>query len=182
LGPPGIDGKFGPFTEGAVKKYQTDNNLLVDGKVGPETWGSICSKINAQQISSTQSQQQQGQGQTSDPKALLDGMTDPQTSELANLLLSDNLEAAIDVLFQLRSLTDSSAGGSSEDDLIVASDAQQRILSETDDFILALEKQGPGYDEQGNFRSTLPPNSSEPVLLAEQPEGSFSDDSAGFFG
>jgi len=41
LGIHGIDGKFGPDTKNAVKKYQKDNNLKVDGTVGPETYDSI---------------------------------------------------------------------------------------------------------------------------------------------
>lgn len=35
------DSIFGPITETAVKKYQKDNNLKVDGIVGKETWGSL---------------------------------------------------------------------------------------------------------------------------------------------
>lgn len=38
-----IDGKFGPKTESAVKKYQKDKGLTVDGKVGPQTWGALTS-------------------------------------------------------------------------------------------------------------------------------------------
>jgi peptidoglycan hydrolase-like protein with peptidoglycan-binding domain len=43
LRPQGIDGKFGPSTEGAVKQFQIDNKLKEkDGVAGPETWGAIC--------------------------------------------------------------------------------------------------------------------------------------------
>jgi hypothetical protein len=38
IGPKGKDGFFGPDTEAAVKKFQQDNNLVVDGKVGKKTW------------------------------------------------------------------------------------------------------------------------------------------------
>jgi hypothetical protein len=37
VGPKGRDGFFGPDTEAAVKKFQKDNNLAVDGKVGKKT-------------------------------------------------------------------------------------------------------------------------------------------------
>ena len=41
LGPPGIDGKFSPYTEGAVKQFQIDNGLKrKDGVAGPETWAA----------------------------------------------------------------------------------------------------------------------------------------------
>ena len=32
-----VDGKFGPNTESAVKKFQKTNNLTTDGIVGPNT-------------------------------------------------------------------------------------------------------------------------------------------------
>ena len=46
LGPPGIDGKFGPYTESAVKQFQIDKGLKAkDGVAGPETWAAICSSL-----------------------------------------------------------------------------------------------------------------------------------------
>jgi hypothetical protein len=41
LGPTGADGKMGPLTRKAVTAYQQQNNLQVDGKIGPETLGSL---------------------------------------------------------------------------------------------------------------------------------------------
>ena len=37
IGPNGINGEFDESTENAVKKFQQDHNLTVDGVVGPET-------------------------------------------------------------------------------------------------------------------------------------------------
>lgn len=41
LGRTGIDGDFGPITESCVRKYQSRNNLEIDGKVGPKTWAKL---------------------------------------------------------------------------------------------------------------------------------------------
>lgn len=37
----GVDGIFGPHTEGAVKAFQAGHGLTVDGIVGPHTWGML---------------------------------------------------------------------------------------------------------------------------------------------
>jgi len=41
LGPEDVTGIFGPQTEQAVKDFQQSNGLVVDGVVGPITWGHI---------------------------------------------------------------------------------------------------------------------------------------------
>ena len=37
----GVDGDFGADTQAAVKKYQKDKGLTVDGWVGPKTWAKL---------------------------------------------------------------------------------------------------------------------------------------------
>ena len=41
LGPCGVDGDFGKCTEAAVKQFQRDRGLEVDGIVGPLTWKEL---------------------------------------------------------------------------------------------------------------------------------------------
>jgi subtilisin family serine protease len=45
LGQSGIDGKFATSTQNAVKKFQQDNRIPVEGNVGPITWGVLCAII-----------------------------------------------------------------------------------------------------------------------------------------
>jgi peptidoglycan hydrolase-like protein with peptidoglycan-binding domain len=64
LGQGGIDGKFGPSTQKAVKNFQEDAGLKpVDGIVGPRTWGVLCEVMTSLAAAPVQQQQQLQQQQ-----------------------------------------------------------------------------------------------------------------------
>ena len=46
LGPCGIDGDFGKATEAAVRSFQSDHRLTVDGIVGKNTWAELEKSVN----------------------------------------------------------------------------------------------------------------------------------------
>jgi N-acetylmuramoyl-L-alanine amidase len=41
IDPAELEGRYGASTEGAVRAFQQNRGLLVDGKVGPETWSEL---------------------------------------------------------------------------------------------------------------------------------------------
>ena len=41
-----IDGSIGPKTKEAIKEFQSNNNLIPDGKVGPKTWAVLKNALN----------------------------------------------------------------------------------------------------------------------------------------
>lgn len=45
-----IDGEIGPLTKKAIEQFQADNNLKVDGKVGPKTWAILSSYLSPQEL------------------------------------------------------------------------------------------------------------------------------------
>jgi DNA invertase Pin-like site-specific DNA recombinase len=60
LGPPGVDGRFGPLTNAAVRHMQADYRLTVDGIVGRETRKAL--RVTRRAASQTQPRRHAGHG------------------------------------------------------------------------------------------------------------------------
>jgi peptidoglycan hydrolase-like protein with peptidoglycan-binding domain len=42
----GISGYYGEITQGSVEAFQSDNNLNIDGQIGPATWEALAREYN----------------------------------------------------------------------------------------------------------------------------------------
>lgn len=85
VGTTGIDGKFGPRTEKAVRRFQQDNGLRVDGIVGPETVKALTATKGRSprgQLTNVQTQRQ-GSTQTGRQSSTANSVKAPQLSGTA---------------------------------------------------------------------------------------------------
>lgn len=72
LGSTGADGQFGAKTQAAVKKYQADNGLAVDGIAGGNTLGKLYAVVEAATDTQTKKPTQQNTQQAPSPTAGFD--------------------------------------------------------------------------------------------------------------
>ena len=85
VGDTGIDGKYGPRTERAVRRFQQDNGLRVDGIVGPETVKALTATKGRSprgQLTNVQTQRQ-GSTQTCRQSSTANSVKAPQLSGTA---------------------------------------------------------------------------------------------------
>jgi peptidoglycan hydrolase-like protein with peptidoglycan-binding domain len=98
-----IDGNFGPKTEAAVKEFQQQAGLVVDGIVGPVTWGALQSGfsvpptlsegVQSPVVQKLQQTYNEGRGQfapASDPVLVTDGIYGPLTKGVTEAVQGAN--------------------------------------------------------------------------------------------
>ncbi len=108
IGPPGVDGIRGKYTIAAIRKYQTDKGLKVDGDPGPETVGALNKDIKSnpnkfakvEKSKSTDVKQSARVGQTyaAQPVAY-DAVTKGKVGEVLNFVAGPESRGYYDMMF-----------------------------------------------------------------------------------
>lgn len=98
LGRHGVDGRFGPDTEAAVRAYQHRNNLQIDGKVGPETIAKL-STAAPQAASPTKPTTRTITPKTQQLTIAQDAVTQGKVGEILDLVAGPESRGHYDMMF-----------------------------------------------------------------------------------
>lgn len=94
-----VDGDFGDLTDAAVREFQTDNELDVDGIAGPETWAALAGEDDEDEEDEEEDGDEEEAEEDSSHPTLALGARGPSVRALQEALVELEWELDVDGVF-----------------------------------------------------------------------------------